>query len=38
MKQIVPLRYNEADCVNFALNDMNHLNDDEPKTYDEAVS
>ena len=35
----IPLsRYSEADFVSCALNAMNRLNDDEPKTFDEAVS
>ena len=33
-----PSRYSKACCVNFALNDVNNQNDDEPKTFDEAVS
>ena len=38
-RTIVPhSRYSEADCVNFAPNDINHLNDDELKTFAEAVS
>ena len=35
---VPPSRYSEEYFVNFALNDMNHLNNDESKTFDEAVS
>ena len=35
---IPPFRYSETNFVSFALNDRNHLNDDEPKTFDEAMS
>ena len=35
---VPPSRYSEANFVNFVINDMNHLNDNEPKTFDEAVS
>ena len=38
-RAIIPLsKYSEADSVSFVLNVMNHLNGDEPKTFDEAIS